>query len=255
MGTQVHLITDIDRLLPRTDPDLAEALRRRMEALGVKFSFNSPIKSVETVGEKVVTTTQDGTEHRTDYTFIATGRRPDDSFLEEAAERPAQSDGGWLQVDGRGRTSIEGVYAAGDISGPPLTANNAHAVARRIVRDILGEEQTAEVPTLIEAVYTNPQVVHIGPVLDLSDGAALGVKEIRHGYADTLLGRIHGDDDAFVKIWVDEASDGIRGAAAFGENAVDILAPVQMAMEHGISYGALRNTPLAHPALSEVLTL
>lgn len=255
MGTQVHLITDIDRLLPRTEPDLAAALRRRMETLGVEFSFNSPIKSVEAAGNEVLTTTQDGSEYRSDYTFIATGRRPDDSFLEEAAERPAQTDGGWLQVDARGRSSLKGVYAAGDIAGPPLTANNAHALARRIVADIRGEEQSSRIPPLIEAVYTDPQAVHIGPVLDLAGGSTPGVKEIRHNYADTLLGRIHEDEDAFVKIWVNEADDLIRGAAAFGESAVDILAPVQMAMEHGISFTGFRSTPFAHPALSEVLTL
>lgn len=254
MGAEVTLITDIDRLLPRTDPELAALLQKRMEALGISFVFNSPIKSVENQGSEVLTTTADGTEYRTDYTFIATGRRPDDSFLEEAEEHPARTDGGWLQADAAGRTSLEGVYAAGDIAGPPLTANNAHTMARRIVRDILGERQSSQAPTLIEAVYTEPQVVHIGPALELSAGLS-GVKEHRVRYADTLLGRIHGDEDALLKIWVDEESAAIRGAAAFGENAVDILAPVQLAMEHGVSYRDLRGTPLAHPALSEVLTM
>ena len=259
MGTKVHLITDIDRLLPRTDPELAESLRRYMEGIGIQLTFNSPIKSVENTGTDVVTTTADGTTHRTDFTFIATGRRPDDSFLEEAEERPEQDDGGWLKVDGVGRTSLDGVYAAGDIAGAPLTANQAHTVARRIVRDIRGEAQSDTAPTLIEAVYTDPQVVHIGPVVDLAAGTVPGVTEVRRAYDDTLLGRIHqnghGGTEQYIKIWVDAHGRAIRGAAAFGESAVDILAPIQLAMEHGIPYPALRETPLAHPALSEVLTL
>ncbi len=259
MGTKVHLITDIDRLLPRTDPELAESLRRYMEGIGIKLTFNSPIKSVENTGTEVVTTTADGTAHRTDFTFIATGRRPDDSFLEEAEERPEQDGGGWLKVDGVGRTSLAGVYAAGDIAGAPLTANQAHTVARRIVRDIRGEAQSDTAPILIEAVYTDPQAVHIGPVVDLAAGTVPGVTEVRRAYDDTLLGRIHrdghGGSEQYIKIWVDAHGGAIRGAAAFGEGAVDILAPIQLAMEHGIPYAALRATPLAHPALSEVLTL
>jgi pyruvate/2-oxoglutarate dehydrogenase complex dihydrolipoamide dehydrogenase (E3) component len=77
----------------------------------------------------------------------------------------------------------------------------------------------------------------------------------RHSYGETLLGRIHGDRDALLKLWVDDKTSAIRGAAAFGESAVDILAPVQLAMEHHISADALRSTPLAHPALSEVLSI
>ncbi len=259
MGTKVHLITDIDRLLPRTDPELADSLRGYMEEIGIRVTFNTPIRSVENTGAEVVTTTEEGTEHRTDFTFIATGRRPDAGFLEEAEERPDQDAAGWLKVDGIGRTSLPGVYAAGDIAGPPLTANRAHTVARRIVRDIRGEEQSDAAPPLIEAVYTEPQVVHIGPVADLAAGKVSGVTTVRLSYGDTLLGRIHTDGhdgtEQYIKIWVHANDGAIRGAAAFGESAVDILAPIQLAMEHGIPYSAVRATPLAHPALSEVLTL
>jgi dihydrolipoamide dehydrogenase len=255
LGTNVHLITDIDRLLPRTDPELATLLQRRLEQLGVEFSFNNAIKSVENLGNEVRTTTADGTEYRTDFAFVATGRRPDDSFLEEAEERPEQDAGGWLRVDAAGRTTLDGVYAAGDITGAPLTANNAHTVARRVIRDILGTDQSERLPALIEAVYTEPQVVHIGPVQELSTSLPAGVTLRRYSYNQTLLGRIHGDGDALFKLWLDDRTNAIRGAAAFGESAVDILAPVQLAMEHGISADALRSTPLAHPALSEVLSL
>jgi dihydrolipoamide dehydrogenase len=255
LGTAVHLITDIDRLLPRTDPELAALLQRRLAQLGVEFSFNNPIKSVENLGKEVRTTTADGTEHHTDFAFVATGRRPDDSVLDEAEERPEQDAGGWLKVDAVGRTTLDGVYAAGDITGAPLTANNAHTLARRAVWDILGTAQSETLPALIEAVYTEPQVVHIGPVEELSTGRHDGVTLRRHSYDQTLLGRIHGDGDALFKLWVDDKTHAIRGAAAFGESAVDIMAPVQLAMEHGISADAMRSTPLAHPALSEVLSL
>ncbi len=255
LGTKMHLITDIDRLLPRTDPELAALLQKRLEMLGVQFSFNSPIERVENLGTEVRTTTADGTEFRTDYAFVATGRRPDDSFLEEAQERPEQDAGGWVTVDAVGRTSLDGVYAAGDIAGAPLTANNAHTMACRVVRDILGLDQSESVPALIEAVYTEPQLVHIGPVHELSISPPEGVRLHRHSYDETLLGRIHGDTDAVLKLWVDDKTNAIRGAAAFGESAVDILAPLQLAMEHHISADAVRATPLAHPALSEVLSL
>ena len=255
MGTRVHLITDIDRLLPRTDPELAGLIREYLESIGVEITFSSPIAGVESNGTTVRTTTADGSVYETDYTFIATGRRPDSSFAEEASEKPAEGAGGWLDVDEYGRTSLDGVYATGDIAGAPLTANNAHYMARRIVSAIAGDGSEDGTAPLLEAVYTDPQVVHIGPVADLTNGSSDGVTEIRRSYDETLLGRLHGQDNAVLKIWVDDATGRIRGAGAFGENAVEVLAPVQLAMEHGITYERLRFTPFAHPALSEVISL
>lgn len=257
MGTQVHLITDIDRLLPRTDPELADRIRGYLESIGVELTFESPIRSVESDGTQATTTTEDGTVYTTDYAFIATGRRPDHGYAEEATERPQEGPGGWIAVDENGRTSLDGVYAIGDIAGAPLTANSAHYMARRVVTAIAGETAGDGVPALLEAVYTEPQVVHIGPVVELADGngAGDGVRLLTRSYDETLLGRIHGRRDALLKLWIDEADDRIRGAAAFGESAVEVLAPVQLAMEHAIPYTRLRATPFAHPALSEILSL
>ena len=255
LGTRVHLITDIDRLLPRTDPVLAGRIRSYLEGIGVEFSFSSPIRSVESDGTQVKTTTADGTEHITEFAFIATGRRPDHSYAEEAEERPGEGAGGWLAVDENGRTSLEGVYAIGDIAGAPLTANNAHYMARRVAAAVAGEPQTAGHPALLEAVYTDPQVVHIGPVAELADGSRNGVRVVTRSFDETLLGRIHGQHEGLLKLWIDEGDDSIRGAAAFGESAVEVLAPVQLAMEHGVTYSRLRATPFAHPALSAVLSL
>jgi pyruvate/2-oxoglutarate dehydrogenase complex dihydrolipoamide dehydrogenase (E3) component len=128
-------------------------------------------------------------------------------------------------------------------------------MARRIVSAIAGEADGSNMPSLLEAVYTDPQVVHVGPVSELANGSSNGAREIRRAYNETLLGRIHGADSALLKVWVDEDSGLIRGAVAFGENAVEVLAPVQLAMEHGIGWERLRSTPFAHPALSEVLSL
>ncbi len=264
MGSDVHLITDIDRLLPRTDPEVAGRVAEYLERIGVTVTFDTPISSVESDGERVRTSTAGGAVHTSDYAFIATGRRPDPSFLEEATETPREAPGGWLETDQNGRTSLEGVYATGDIAGPPLTANNAHTIARRIVASIVGRPASGPLPWLLEATYTHPQVVHIGPVSELAahgghsrtDDGLDGVKEIRHNFEDSLLGRIHGGQPSgLLKLWVGAEDDRIRGAAAFGEHAVEVLAPIQLAMEHEIGYSTLRHTPFAHPALSELLSL
>jgi dihydrolipoamide dehydrogenase len=260
LGTDVHLVTDVDRLLPRTDPEISEALKTYFHSLGSQVTTSAPIQSVARDGNRVRVTTQDGTELEADYAFIATGRGPDGELLGDGKERPEQDRKGWILVDGNARTSLDTVYAVGDVTGPPLTANKAFAQARSAVRDIAQREQAQRVaPDIssapsIEAVYTHPQVAHIGPVSELGSQAPEGVHLIRKGYDEIMLPQIHQSDSGMVKLWVDASSGEIRGASAFGEKAAEVLAPVQLAMQHGLSYEALTAAPYAHPTLTEILS-
>ncbi len=254
MGSDVHLITDIDRLLPRTDPELAHRLQRRLEELGVTFTFGSTVERVESDGRTVRTVAADGAVYESEFGFIATGRQPDTALLDGAEEHPDVDAGGWIVTDEVGRTSLPGVYAAGDVVGPPLTANNAHLFSRRIVASV-GGDAPGDAPAIIEAVYTEPQLAHVGPVAELASDNGSDVKLITRELSETLSGRIHGDSGGVLRIWVDGNTGAIRGAGAFGPHAVELLAPVQLAMEHSIPFERLRATPFAHPAAAEVLTL
>lgn len=254
MGSDVHLITDIERLLPRTDPELAERLQGHLERLGVTFTFDTAIERVESDGTTVRTVAAGGAVFESEYGFIATGRRPDTALLAGADEQPQLDAGGWIATGESGRTSLPGVYAVGDVAGPPLTANHAHLLARRIVASIEGNTP-GSTPAIIEAVYTEPQLAHVGPVSELASASGEKVRLIVRELSETLIGRIHGDTGGVVKLWVDADTGAIRGAGAFGAHVVELLAPVQLAMEHSIPYARLRETPFAHPATAEVLTL
>ena len=254
MGSDVHLITDIDRLLPRTDPELAHRLQLYLEELGVTFTFGSAVERVESDGRTVRTVAADGSVYESEFGFIATGRQPDTAVLDGAEERPEVDAGGWIVTDEVGETSLRGVYAAGDVVGPPLTANNAHLFSRRIVASI-GGDAPADAPAIIEAVYTEPQLAHVGPIAELATDNGADLTVVTRELSETLFGRIHGDSGGVLRIWVDGNTGAIRGAGAFGPHAVELLAPVQLAMEHSVPFERLRATPFAHPAAAEVLTV
>jgi dihydrolipoamide dehydrogenase len=251
LGTRVQMLS-YDPLLPRSDREYTGRLESMLRDLGVAIETGVAVSAVENLGDRVRVTREDGSDMEADYAFIATGRAGDLTFLDQRSpDLRTTADGRFLAVDRQGRSSEPSIFACGDLTGPPLTANTAVLEARRVVAAVLGTAAPAEDTPVIEAVYTQPQLAQVGPVLQLHDRSDLRV--VRKSYATSMLGQVHGSADGEIKVWVD-ASDRIHGAAAWGEAASEVLAPVQVAMQTGNTWGALSAVPFAYPSLTEVVT-
>ncbi len=257
LGSRVTIVTDIERLLPRTDPELVATLTGYLETLGVEVITNSPVELVTARDNGVVTKTKDGKLLETDYAFIATGRRPDPESFEESGLDLETDSGGWLVTDAQQRTSVHSIFAVGDITGAPLIANKAIRQARVAVAAINGDPEGDIISAglNIEAVYTHPELAQVGPVLDLAEQEGEGVSLLRREYGDALLPLIRGSEEGYLKLWYAGSGGELRGGAAFGEHAVEIMAPVQMAIERGMTLRELVRSPFAHPSLTELLSI
>ncbi|MFP4302054.1 MAG: dihydrolipoyl dehydrogenase family protein [Spirochaetaceae bacterium] len=257
LGSKVSIVTDIERLLPRTDPELVASLTEYLGTLGIEVLTNSPVESVTAQKNGVVTTTTDGRVLETEYAFIATGRRPDTEAFEESGLDLETDRGGWLVTDAQQRTSIDSIFAVGDITGAPLIANKAIRQARVAVAAISGDAEgdLISAGVNIEAVYTHPELAQVGPVFDLASREGKEVSLFRRRYGDALLPLIRGSEEGYLKLWYESSTNELLGAAAFGEHAAEILAPVQMAIERGMTLRELVRSPFAHPSLSEMLSI
>lgn len=259
LGSTVQILS-YDEVLPRSDREYTRRLTDHLESLGVSIRTGIAVERAENTGTGVVVTTRDGSEYTGDVGFIATGRAGDLTFLNgESPALATDESGRFLRVDATGKTSIESIYACGDITGPPLTANTAVHQARRAVDAILANgtssnraADTGNTEHLIEAVYTEPQLAGIGPIHELATRNDVTLH--RRSYTSSMLSHVHGAaGDGEVKIWTD-ADDRILGAAAYGENAAEILAPVQVAMRYKGRLDELTTVPFAYPSITEVLT-
>lgn len=260
LGSEVHLVS-YDDLLPRSDREHVDRLRSVLTAMGITIETGVAVANATNTGDAVVVETKDGRTIEGDYAFIATGRGGDLTFLrDDRALLETDKSGRFLKVNEFGQTSQPSIYACGDIAGPPLIANKALAEARRAIHDILAEGSAPDSPQeatrepLIEAVYTHPQVAGIGPVNELAKRSDLTLQ--RHSYASSMLAFVHhGTAESWgeIKVWTD-SSGTILGASAFGENAAEILAPLQLAMHHRISVDKLSNAPFAYPSWSEIVS-
>ena len=281
LGSRVTIVTKRRALLPRAEAEVSERLSDYLQSrLGVTIVRGSPVQEVKRDGDLVQTRTEGGDVFESDYAFIATGRGADTELLGDGVSLKTNSDGS-IEVDEYGQTSEPTIYAAGDVTGAPLIANKARWEARVAVRAIAG----AAIPEAmlrheyIEAVYTAPQVAQIGPVRELPSGDAGGdsvgsggsraadagrgqegagdsdVAVLRRPFDAALLARIDHADDGLLKVWVQRSDGRILGAAAFAPHAAELMAPIQLAMQHGIAFDDLSAAPFAHPTLSELLSL
>lgn len=257
LGSKVTLLAR-RTVLPAWDREYVERLEGYLGALGIEIRNEAPAVEVVEDADGVTVKTDDGHLYSSDYAFIATGRSAD---LESIEESPGALEGlglatsnGFLTVEATGSTSVAGVFACGDITGPPLVANKALLEARRVAFAITeGRVGVAPGPApLIEAVFTEPQLAQLGPVSAATEDPDLRLE--RRSYRRLMLAHIHREvPPGEVKVWLTR-DDRVLAAAALGENAADVLAPIQLATRHSLRWTEVTDLPFAYPTLTEVLT-
>ena len=255
MEAQVTWVTDVDSMLPRCDADLTSALEDAFAMRGIAMVKSSPVQAVRTAGERVVLTLGDGRTLEGSHAFIAIGRKPDlENLSLEAAGLVYTSTG--ITVDGFGRTSQPHIYAAGDATGPPFIANRGQAQARVSARHALDAPTAAFSPeTVIEAVYTSPQVAQVGLTEAAAGAAGVNCEVLRAGYDEALKPRLAGSSEGFIKVLIDREDGRVVGGGCFGERAAEVLASVCVAIAGGVTRAQLSALFPAHPTLGELVSV
>lgn len=254
-GSRVTVIHRGNQLLAREDADVAEGLRKALEADGIEFHMNSDATKVEKrQGETIVTkTTGDKTEGITGtHLLAATGRGPntDDLGLDKAGV--AIDSHGYILVNERLETGVPSVWALGDVKGGPAFTHISYNDYQVVYGNIIdGKNLTIENRYLPYSLFTDPQLGRVG--LTEKEARATGRKLKIGTYPMVSVSRaIERDETAgFMKIIVDAESDRILGAsilATEGGELVQILGAMILAKA---PYTVLKGAVYIHPTLAE----
>lgn len=253
VGAQVSWVTDLSRILPRSDADLADALEGSLAARGVTVIKNAPVTSARAEETAVSITLEDGRKLRGSHAFLALGRGPDVAELNLPAAGVAFAADG-IRIDGYCRTSQPHIYAAGDVVGAPFVVNRAQAQARVAALHAAGRNpQPFRAETVVEAVYTHPQLAQVGLTEQQAEAVGRAVKVTRAGYDQALKAHLADQPHGLVKIIADAGDGRIVGGGAVGDHAADILAPLAVAIAAGMTGKDLAAHFFAHPSLSELV--
>lgn len=257
LGTEVTIIERNPGLLGRVDREVSNFVTKKFQD---RFNvlLERGVGKVEKGGAGVVVTVTDleGNNPETvegEQLLVVTGRRSNAPSLDCEAGGIELDERMFITVDDHMRTSVDGVYALGDIAGKWGLKHKANVEADIVVQNaILGRDVAADYQGMPYAVFTVPQVAAVGKTEEELKEAGISYKVGRRTYKSTGMGQAFMDEDSWVKVLVGE-DDTILGAHIVGPEASTLIHEIAIAMANGLKAEAFRNLIVAHPALSEVV--
>jgi dihydrolipoamide dehydrogenase len=254
LGSRVTIAEAQPRLLPNWDPIAGEQFRKVLLAAGADVLLNEPIElPPQITGKSPSYKLTTGTVIQPDVTLVATGRKPNSDEL--GLESVGLTSGAWVPVNERMQTSIESIYAVGDVTGISLLDSVATAQANVAVQTILGNPSRFDKRWFSQFLHTDPSIASIGWTEEEAKAAGLPVEALSWNgsiFTDDDFSTIEREDMAF-KCLVDAESARILGCIAIGSRAAEIINLVSMAMKHGQSAREIGNLSAVHPSATEVL--
>ncbi len=257
MGSEVTIIEMLDHLLPIEDEDCSILLERSFTKRGIKVLTKTKTDSVDTKGNgvKLTLTTPKGTETvEADVCLLAVGVTGNIENL-FAPEAPVEIFKNHVKVNpNEYKTNVEGIYAAGDVIGPPWLAHVAHHEAVYAVEKIFGvSDHDINYNMIPGCTYTHPQVASIGLSEKKAREQGLQIKVGKFPFSASGRALAAGETEGFVKLIFDAKYGGLVGAHMIGEHVTEMLAELVVAQKLEATEAEIIEAMHPHPTLSEAI--
>ena len=253
LGSDVTLYEGLDRVLPAEDADISKVAERGFKKQGIKVRTGVFVEDVQT-GADGVTFTVAGEPQSVDWLVIAAGRAPDVEGLglEEAGVK--LDDRGLVGVDGALRTSVDGVYAIGDLVAGPALAHKASDEGIIAAEDAAGlETHPLEHIDIPRATFCYPNVASFGLTEQQARDAGHDVVVGKLGFGAVGAGTVYGDRTGLVKIVGDRTYGELLGGHIVGTKATELIQELVNVRTLEGGYGEVARMVHGHPTLSEAV--
>ncbi len=254
VGSKVTLVSSRDRVLPGEDSDAAELLEGVFQRRGMAVRRGRAAR-VERLPDGVVVHLTDGTSVEASHALMTVGSVPntDGMGLEEAGVRLTEQ--GFIDVDRVSRTSVPGVYAAGDCTGVLMLASVAAMQGRIAMWHALGEAVSPlRLGTVSANVFTDPQVASVGVTQKSVEDGSVAAQSVTLPLATNARAKMQGITDGFVKFFCRPGSGTILGGVVVAPNASELIMPISLAVQHGLTADQIAHTFAIYPSLSGSVT-
>ncbi|WBB77502.1 NAD(P)H-quinone dehydrogenase [Micromonospora sp. WMMD882] len=251
MGVQVTLVSSRDRVMPHEDADAAMAIERVFRSRGMSILNNSRANAVRRAGSGVEVELSDGRIVYGSHALIAVGSVPNTAGLNLAEYGVQLAQGGYVTVDRVSRTSVPGIYAAGDCTGLLPLASVAAMQGRIAMWHALGEAvRPLRLRTVSANVFTDPELATVGVAQDEVDSGRMPARSVMLPLSGNPRAKMAGLDDGFVKLFCRPASGQVVGGVVVAPKASELILPITMAVENNLTVNELAQTFTIYPSLS-----
>ena len=251
LGAKVTLVSSRDRVLPGEDADAATVIEDVFRKRGMDVLGRSRMASVSRTDSGVVVRLVDGREVEGSHALLAVGSVPQTAGIGLEEVGVALSESGHVTVDRVSRTSVRGVYAAGDCTGVLPLASVAAMQGRIAMAHALGD---AVAPLNLRAVsaniFTDPEIATVGYSQKDVDEGLIDANSIMLPLATNPRAKMQGITEGFVKLFARRGVGTVVGGVVVGPRASELIFPVTLAVQHGLTVDQLAGTFTVYPSLS-----
>lgn len=253
LGSQVTVIELMPEILGGLDAEISTMLRGIYEKKGVRFELGAAVTRIESNGGVVFV--KDGAEQRVEAekVLLSVGRRAviNGFGLETLG---VELSGSSIKVDERMRTSVLGVYAAGDVTGFSMLAHTASRAAEVVVNNLCGLDDVMSYKAIPGVIYTNPEVATVG--LTEAEAEADMIWYELYSLPMAYSGRFVAENEGvngLCKVLVGE-DEKVLGVHMLGNPASELIFGACMAIEQGLTLNELKRIVFPHPTVSEIFS-
>jgi dihydrolipoamide dehydrogenase len=257
LGSKVSVVELTDDFMPEMDKDLVAAYKKSSTTLFNEIFLETKVKKIGTTKGALKVEFEDKKQKtfskKFDKVLVAVGQSPNTKNLGLENTSVKLDEKGFIKVNDRQQTSEKGIYAIGDVAGPPLLAHKASYEGRVAAEVIAGKKSANDAKAIPAVIYTDPEIATCGLSEKQAKEKNIDYKVVKFPWAASGRAVAMNAGQGFTKLLVDSESERILGAGIVGKYAGDMIAELALAIEMAATAGDVALTIHPHPTLSETI--
>jgi len=258
LGSEVTVLEYLDHITPGMDKEVSAEFQKILAKQGIKFKLNSKVISVTNKENQVeITFTNNQTSKKeivlADKVLVSVGRKPYTEGLNLTKMGIKKDVQGKIEVNEKLQTSVNNIYAIGDVIKGPMLAHKAEEEGIAVAEILAGQAGHVNYNIIPGVVYTSPEVAAVGKTEEQLKNEKISYKVGKFPFLANSRAKVNNETDGFVKILADSKTDRVLGVHMIGPHTGDMIAEMALAMEFGASAEDIARTCHAHPTHTEAV--
>ena len=258
LGSDVTVIEYLDFITPGMDREISNEFQKILTKQGIKFKMGSKVESIEDKGKSVLisyTNVKNSKKEvlEVDKVLVSVGRKPYTEGLNLSKVGVKKDRKGRIEVNNKLQTSVNNIYAIGDVIKGPMLAHKAEEEGIAVAEILAGQAGHVNYDVIPGVIYTSPEVATVGKTEEQLKEEKKSYKIGKFPFLANSRAKVNNETEGFVKILADSITDKVLGVHIIGPHCGDMIAEMALAMEFGASAEDIARTCHAHPTHTEAI--
>ena len=258
LGSKVTVVEFLDHITPGMDKEISKEFEKILTKQGIKFKLNCKVTKVNNSENEISVEYIDNKNNKKetlecDKVLVSVGRKPYTDGLNLSKIGVKRDDKGRIIVNKKFQTSVDNIYAIGDVIKGPMLAHKAEEEGIAVAENLKGQYGHVNYDVIPGVIYTSPEVATVGKTEEELKKSNTSYKVGKFPFLANSRAKVNNEAEGFVKILADSKTDKVLGVHIIGPHCGDMIAEMALAMEFGASSEDIARTCHAHPTHTEAI--